>query len=217
MLAIPNARSISYLNELIKRECLPSFVCLLKPDSMTPGQKSFEENAVFVSILNENRIEFETFDTMNINDPQIVDCLKKRKENIIIYSGPGGALLKEDLLSIGKEYVHVHPGKLPEFRGSTTIYYHVLSGVKPVATAIFLRSAIDTGPILKEKEFDFPINEDIDYEYDPRIRAEVLGDLIEEYSKKGSFGTKEQSKSNGETYYIMHPMLRHIARLSFEK
>ena len=62
-----------------------------------------------------------------------------------------------------------------------------------------------------------PLDTDLDYDFDPRIRAELLCDVIELYSQRGHFNTAMQDNENGETYYIIHPVLRHIAKLSLKK
>ena len=54
--------------------------------------------------------------------------------------------------------MHVHSGKLPEYRGSTTLYYSLLEKNKVAASAIMINEGIDTGDIVYFKEFDFNFN-----------------------------------------------------------
>ena len=58
---------------------------------------------------------------------------------------------------------------------------------------------------------------DIDYIYDPYIRSELLGDVMNDYVKAGKFSIHRQIKQSGETYYIIHPVLKHIAILKCKK
>ena len=53
--------------------------------------------------------------------------LKEAGPEIIIYSGYGGVILKEKVLSQGKKFLHVHGGFLPQYKGSTTNYYSILN------------------------------------------------------------------------------------------
>ena len=84
-------------------------------------------------------------------------------------------------------------------------------------SALFLAEKIDQGPVIATRNVPLPLDTDLDYDFDPRIRAELLGDVIEDYSQKGHFDTVIQDGGTGETYYIIHPALRHIAKLSLEK
>ena len=151
----------------------------------------------------------------NINDEEVINYLKGRKEKIIITSLYGGQILRKDILSINKDFLHIHSGRLPDYRGSTTVYYSILNERKCFATALILNQEIDGGQYIKIKEFDSPNNKKlIDHIYDPSIRADTLVDVLLDYKKKGYFDLKNQSIKNAETYYIIHPVLKHISILA---
>ena len=219
MLAVPNSRSTYYLQRLIENNYLPSFVFILQTGQqmLTPGQRPEDLEGTFVQSLIENSIDYDIISTVNVNAPEVVENLRKRHEKYFIYSGPGGAILKKEILNIGKKFLHIHPGRLPAFRGSTTIYYQILTESQCGVSAIFLDEKIDTGPIIASENFPLPQNMDLDYEYDPMIRADLLIKVIEQFVKKGAFPVKDQLQEAGETYYIMHPVLRHIVKLKLEK
>jgi len=40
---------------------------------------------------------------------------------------------------------------------------------------------------------------------------------LNDYVQKNTFKLTNQNSKSGETYFIMHPVLRHIARLKLEK
>ena len=84
------------------------------------------------------------------------------------------------------------------------------------ASAFFLRKSIDTGPLIKEKEFPKPENgEIIDFIYDPFIRSSLLIDVINEYIENDyKFPMKQQPIDAERNYYIIHPVLKHIAILA---
>jgi len=57
-----------------------------------------------------------------------------------------------------------------------------------------------------------PPGADVDYLYDSAIRADLLADLVEEWVQRGSsWNPIEQDLSSGKTYYVIHPVLKHIA------
>jgi len=220
MLAIANSRSIHYIQKMVDNDYFPSFVIVLqsKKNEITTGQKTGNSNEKFLRILSDNNIEFQIVPTIDINDKKVIQSLSKREEYIFIYSGPSGAILKKEILSIGKKFLHIHPGKLPNFKGSTTVYYHILSDSCCSASAIFLEENIDTGPIIHIKDYPLPENNiDLDYEYDPIIRSVLLIEVLNKYVQKNTFELTKQNSKSGETYFIMHPVLRHIARLKLEK
>ena len=124
-------------------------------------------------------------------------------------------ILKQDILTSGKLFLHVHSGSLPNYRGSTTIYYSIINVNKCFATAIFLNEKIDTGDVILTKEYEVPDKAtNIDYYFDSIIRADLLLDVIDKYVKTRKIVFEPQESINGETYFIIHPVLKHIALLS---
>jgi methionyl-tRNA formyltransferase len=218
MVAVANVRSHAYLDAMRGADLMPEVVLLLEKTA-APGSGAGEKKAGFLEMLSALKIPFVELGKGDINDPEVADAVAKRPEHTFIYSGPGGAILRKPVITCGKKFLHVHPGRLPGFRGSTTVYYHLLSGDTCTATAIFLEEKIDQGPILAEREFPFPLGApcDLDYDFDPRIRASVLVSVLEFYAKNGDFPELRRQESGGETWYIMHPVLRHIARLRLER
>jgi len=214
-LCVANNRSRYYIRGLIEKQLIPSVVIYLKnPDeSLTPGQKQGDLGNEFIDLLKAFESKLEVVNSVDVNSSVVIETLQNRNEKYFIYSGPGGAILRDEILSIGKEFLHVHPGSLPNFRGSTTIYYQYLTENCCGSSAIFFTKGIDEGPILGMKTFEVPKGVDLDYDFDPDIRARVLVDVLEEYNRSGNFKTTNQNQDEGETYFIMHPVLRHIAKL----
>jgi hypothetical protein len=71
-------------------------------------------------------IFFSKFNTSIIDNPFVLKLLKKIKLKKIIYSGYPSYVIKNKNLLKQKILIHTHSGKLPEFRGSTTIFYSIL-------------------------------------------------------------------------------------------
>lgn len=57
----------------------------------------------------------------------------------------------------------------------------------------------------------------IDYIYEPYIRSRVLIKAIEQYLEKGELTSVGQTPEGAETYYIIHPLLKHLAIMGMEK
>jgi methionyl-tRNA formyltransferase len=126
----------------------------------------------------------------------------------IIYSGPAGVILRDEILNAGKVFIHAHPGLLPEFKGSTTVYYSMLLKREIGCSVFAMNREIDCGEILLMKTFPVPmVPVDFDMVVDPLVRAETLLEwLASEDLTKISNGT-------GNTFYIIHPVLKHLARI----
>lgn len=229
LLGVESNRTKAYLQILAKNDLLPSHVILMLPDPSANMKKSntgavagredtkyFVSNESVIYTLEERNIRYSIIKTSDVNSDEVTQMLKSLPQKYVIYSGFGGQILGSHLFALDKRYIHVHPGIVPEFRGSTTIYYSLLSNGTIGATAMFLDEQIDTGPIIKKKNYFLPEDPpNLDYIYDPYIRAELLAEVMKEYRETGFFTEGEQDPLEGETYHIIHPVLKHIALLSF--
>ena len=116
-----------------------------------------------------------------INDFKCIEAVKKLKEKYIIYAANYGDILSKQYFSLKKKFIHIHPGKLPEYKGSTTYYYEILERNSISYSAIFQNLKIDDGKIIYSRTYNLK---------NTRI------------------------KKNEKTYYIIHPVLKHISILS---
>ena len=122
-------------------------------------------------------------------------------------------MLRKSLIDCGKKFLHVHGGYLPDFKGSTTNYYSLLVDRSVGASSIFLSADIDSGPILHRSKFSAPPScMELDHIYDSAARAKVLVETLRDYQKNSKFCSLELD-SEGKLYYIIHPVLKHIAIL----
>lgn len=238
MIAADTSRSRAYLQALARHRLLPNFVLLLEhtSDKPLPGQlvkdpfaeesqlvvevdelwseTAFDPTLPIKALLDELEIPWQASQSKDINDPLVVEAIRRREETVFIYSGYGGALLRKDVLGTGKHFLHVHGGYLPDFKGSTTNYYSLLAENTLGASAIFLSEEIDSGPVLLRKKFPPPADRlEIDHIYDSAARARVLIETLQNYVKSGQWEFELPENSGGETYYIIHPVLKHLAIL----
>lgn len=104
-------------------------------------------------------------------------------------------IIKPPLLAAPRfGWLNVHPGRLPQYRGSACPEWAVLSGDKVCATAHFLDVGIDTGPVILESVYEFDATDS--YE---RFRAgvyphcaDVLVRAIREIEKHGPDAARPQ-------------------------
>ena len=215
LLGISSPRTQAYLDAMVRGDLRPAFVILLHDEraGRLPGQR--QGDAPLAGTLDQAGIPYEVIPTTDVNDPRVREAVAARPEEVFIYSGAGGAILRKEILSLGKRFLHVHPGLVPAYRGSTPLYYSILSEGACGASAIFLTERIDGGPVIRTKRYPPPADgTTIDYVYDPQIRADLLLEVLEAYRRDGTFRATDQVVEPGETYYIIHPVLKHLAILA---
>lgn len=164
-----------------------------------------------------NRIDRISCD--GIKDPRVEEYLKVNKSELVIFSGFGGELVPKNLLSTEMPFLHIHSGWLPDYKGSTTIYYTLLNEARCGVSAILLNEKIDEGSIVAQRHYPPPSpGLDVDYLYDNSIRADLLIRVLSQWSKERKFTKIEvQPHGVGSTYYVIHPVLKHLALIGLEK
>ena len=153
----------------------------------------------------------------DVNSPEIGEIIARVAPSVVIYSGYGGQLVGSDLLAGDAQFLHMHAGWLPDYRGSTTVYYSWLEEDRMGVTALLLNEGIDEGPILHRKHYPVPpagIN--VDLVYDCAIRADLLVEIIRHYHGHSRLPDAAPQDPGGNTYYKIHPILKHIALLQNE-
>lgn len=216
MVAADTSRTLYYIKELIRNDLLPTYVLLLLNDNveLMPGQKDTQSKDQLLNLLKEANIRFEISPNNDINSAEVVALINKRVEPVFIFSGFGGVLLRDGVLATGKNFLHVHGGYLPDYKGSTTNYFSLIDENTIGASSIFLTKDIDCGPVLLRKKFPPPDERvAIDHIYDSQARAKVLIETLQNYVADGKFSFELQSNVGGETFYVIHPVLKHIAIL----
>ena len=216
MVAADTTRSKYYLTELIRNKFFPTYVLLLlnRDVKLLPGQDSDESEKELVELLKNAGIEYQISPNSDINSNEVLTIISNRVELVFIFSGFGGVLLGDNILSSGKKFLHIHGGYLPDYKGSTTNYYSLINENTIGASSIFLSKEIDCGPVLLRRKFSPPKNRtEIDHIYDSEVRAKVLIETLEYYVESGSFNFELENNQGGETFYIIHPVLKHLSIL----
>lgn len=116
------------------------------------------------------------------------------------------------------------PGRTPDFKGSTCFYYSLLAEKQMGVSCFFMAVGLDEGETLTQRSFLPVRGVDIDNIFDPWMRAQTLvtaiksyivlklnlssPNLFQEHDKKF---TPVPQGGEGETYFIIHPVLKTIA------
>ncbi|MBI4995407.1 MAG: hypothetical protein HZC22_00590 [Rhodocyclales bacterium] len=233
MIAADTSRTRAYLAALERHGLLPAWVLVLDADTpaVMPGQArvgaarvagadaewpeaDFDPSAPLRPWLERLGLPYTVSGSRDINDPSVVDLIASCEAEVLVYSGYGGALLREAVLGTGKRFLHVHGGYLPDFKGSTTNYFSLLAEGSFGASAIFLSAEIDSGPVIRRRRFPPPpVRTLIDHVYDSAARARVLIETLQEWRREGVWSLELPRNEGGHTYYIIHPVLKHLAIL----
>ena len=228
ILLLPSIRSISYLCVFDQLGLSPSEIYWLdggdmqKLNTLTKEgekynycSKFFDLNFNLEHFIAKNNVKLHKINSSDINSIHVKDSIASSKCDHLIFTG--GGIVKKELLSTGKSFIHIHPGVLPEFRGSTCFYYSLLSDNTIGSSAIFLNEEIDSGKVITESQFNinYNIKSDqimfMDYILDPFIRAYTLKKVLSLYVAEKKLKGINQKPTHRPAYYIMHPVLRHIA------
>ena len=220
LLAVDSSRTRAYLTALSNRDLVPAHAIYLTggPGSVVPQPLPvpyFDNSVPVLEKIKTMGIPCEVVNSSDVNSPDTIAAVQACPVDVLIYSGSGGAILGSDILGSGKGFLHLHPGIVPRFRGSTTVYYSLLLERNCGVSALFLNEQIDQGPVLTTRVYPPPEDRTtIDLGYDPYIRSDLLVQVLQEFQTTGKFQTRPQSREAGETYHIMHPVLKHLAILS---
>ena len=188
-------RSIAYLNVVLKANILPQFIFIF----------SKSKRISFLSKIKKKKINYDLIRSNSINSKLVIKKIIKSKFNNFIYSGYPGEIVKKFTLK-KKNFIHFHPGKLPEIKGSTTIFYSILLKKKIFCSCILLNNKIDEGKILYQKKFYKPRTKVLfNDNFDNFIRAQTLLS----YLKNGNQKIKK-NKKHYLPYYIAHPIIRSL-------
>lgn len=217
----PDSRSKAYLQKIITNNIILDEIIFLNDshkskifssDEIKQSKKyNFDISKSVKDILHENKLKYKEFSFVDINHPELIKYLENCSIDFFIFTG--GGILKKEILNLDPKFVHLHPGIVPEYKGSTCFYYSMIDEGKCGVSAFIMDEGIDTGSIIYQKEFSVPNHEFIDEVYDSHIRSETLLDVLNKnLLESGDHITQDPSK--GETYYIIHPVLKHIAILS---
>lgn len=190
-------RSLFYLKELFKNKIEINKIILY----------SKKKGDLFNYIKRKKKLNLLiSCKTNDINSKIIYKRLNLLNSKLNLISTYPGEIVKNISL-LKKRLLHCHPGDLPKFKGSTTLYYSIILNKKICVTILEMKKKIDEGNIRYKKFFNYPKNfNDIEKNFDDKIRALTF---IEYLKSKKTF-MKSYYKKNYLPYYIAHPIIRQI-------
>ena len=169
-----------------------------------------------VDCLDELDWPYQVCFAQSLSDPALLMMLEALSPRLVVYSGYAGQLVPSELLH-RYSVLHVHSGWLPDYRGSTTLYYQIIEQGVCAASALLLDERIDTGPILARKQYPLPPpRADVDYLYDNMIRADLLVSVLDQW-RAGLPWNRMSQQVDSSPYFIIHPLLKHMALLAIDK
>jgi len=199
-----NLRSFIYIRELVDKSLYPNSIIFL-----INKKNKFFNNKIFKVINKIDNISIFKYEKDTIDEPLVESKILQLKEKVFIYSGYGGKIIKSKKLLNNKLFLHSHPGKLPSFKGSTTIYYSILKLNKVYCTTFLMNSSIDEGKILFVKQYTLPKDfKELD-NFDNYIRIKNIIVVLKNFTKFMKIKHKEYIKFYPH-YYIAHPVLRYL-------
>jgi methionyl-tRNA formyltransferase len=225
ILAADTCRSRIYLQHLRSKGLVPSFALVLSQASdrhlltnidkeilRKDNKYSYNLETPVCEILENFGVPYETLSCDDPNSRSCQSAIKNLNQKWIVYSGPGGKILSKETLNLGKKFLHAHPGLLPAYKGSTTIYYSLLAEGFCGVSAFIMDEKIDNGPIIIQRKFLPPVDRrNIDFFYDSFIRAELLTEVISNIESQNLAITSQAKDVINRTYHIIHPILKSIA------
>jgi len=181
---------------------------------------------VFEAVLGEERLEnfaetTETLKITNLKDARLQKAVEKIAPAVVLFTG--GGIVPADLLNIPSlRVLHVHPGHLPEVRGSDGLLWSVLTRGRPGMSCFYMAPGIDTGDLIEA--IDFPVMalnlpeqslEDpqgfyrVLYSFcDPILRASLFGRIATNNETFVAIPSEGQDLNQGVTFHFMHEKLR---------
>jgi methionyl-tRNA formyltransferase len=143
----------------------------------------------------------------DINDPEVVSQLRAWNPDLIVMAGYS-QILGEAVLSVPEIGVlNLHGGKLPEYRGASTLNWMIIEGETEGGIAIlFADDGIDTGKIVLQERFPITVDETIVDIIDKtdRLFPELLVTALDRI-ETGSLDPTPQSPDRGCYYHSRRP------------
>jgi folate-dependent phosphoribosylglycinamide formyltransferase PurN len=152
-------------------------------------------------------------------DEKFLSYIKKEETKTFLYAS-SGIVPKEFLELDNIKVLHIHPGIVPDIKGSDGFFWSIALRKKLGYSCFYMDCGIDTGDIIVTKEYDIPkikfscrYNSDILYKAllnycDTLYRAELLILVFDKYSDDlSSIDTIKQDSDDGNTYFTMHNKL----------
>ena len=164
----------------------------------------------------------ETFTTTDFSNPALHRYLRRQRCRTFLYTN-GGRVPERLLARSDIRIIHIHPGVVPDVRGSDGLLWSVLLRGRPGASCFYMDGGLDTGGLVRCKEYSRPdlgpiaselpqddamLYQALLHAYDPHLRASLLVDVLSGADDPGALAATPQPHDAGQAYCWMHPRLR---------
>lgn len=216
LLYTQNIRSLHYLDVLKKNNIIPSLIIDFPNNKISRIINKKHKIEITKKKKNYNYFKKITKVIKIKNDKnELIDNFAKSNLKYFIFAGNYGQILPKEFFLLKKKIIHVHPGDLPYFKGSTTHYYEYLKKNTITYTSIFLNKYLDSGKILIKNKYDpNKINLlKLDNYFDPFFRAQTLLKTLRFLTENKHIKKIKKNKKLYRNYYVIHPLLKYLAIL----
>lgn len=166
----------------------------------------------------------EHFRARDFTSRSLTSRLATSQSRCFLYTN--GGMVPKEILESDLRFLHVHPGLVPNYRGSDCLLWSALYEGELGASCIVMNNRIDEGSVIARRRFSTPIlpslapfltqeREPIAYQallraFDPHLRAQTLVSVFEKFGEldPSEWPVKEQDESPQPTFLWMHPLLR---------
>lgn len=169
--------------------------------------------------------EVESFVAEDYSDGYLQRRMLRHADTAFLYTNGGrvpGSLLEQPGLSV----FHVHPGVVPDVRGSDCLLWSYLVRGRLGASCFYMSAGIDEGDVIARREFDVPslaplrpfltkAREELAYRallfaVDPHFRAQIFVDVLQRAGLDDLrfLSSAPQPLSDRPAFLWMHPRLR---------
>jgi hypothetical protein len=165
----------------------------------------------------------DAFAAEDFNDDDLHRRMIAEGEATFLYTN-GGRVPPGLLSQPGLRILHIHPGVVPEVKGSDCLFWSLLTRGAPGMSCFYMNAGIDTGDVIHTQEFppprfpdlarQFDDEHDLAYAallhaYDPHLRAMTLMEVVAKARSisLGRLPVRSQAPGSGRSYFWMHPRL----------
>ncbi len=159
----------------------------------------------------------------DFDDTAMQARMKKHADTAFLYTN-GGIVPAAILNAPGVRVLHIHPGIVPDVRGSDCLLWSTQLRNKIGVSCFYMSAGIDEGDLIAQQEWEIPKlpsladclnprDEDIGYRallyaLDPHYRAQLLIKAIGDAADLRKLPSRPQPKASRPAYLWLHPRLR---------
>ena len=212
----PSIRARAYLQRCLGEGLRPDAVVRLGHDAddqaawrwERPVDRTFDPHESLRETIERHELHELRVPAADVNDPEVARIVAALEPELVVFTG--GGILRPETLESAPRWLHVHPGRLPDRRGSTCIHYGLLLDGVIEASAMLMRPGLDDGPVLHRRRFAPRPDWDparLDDVEDAALRARVLVETLvrwDDLQPRSQVGARR-------TFYVIHPALKSIA------